>query len=515
MTKEELLTLVLNSGELPTLPVVASELIAITAKEDASLSDIADLVSRDIALTAKILKVANSAFYNFPNEIVSIQQGLSIMGVNAIRSLVISFSFLTINHAKGKNAFDFEKFWVQSLTSAITAQLILKNVKGANTEEIFTAALLQNLGQLILAKTLPEQYGKMLAAMDEDQGDSRSAEHAEFGVDHCWIGHEVAKHWGIPSSLTLPILYHHTPEKFVGGDKNLILTTKAIYLSGILLNILYSDNPQDNHRQFTQQAKKLLNLKTEDIELVLARAHIEVDQSGQYFGLNMRETKPVNEILQEANIRLSLLNLDYEQINKKLVHTQIALERLSKELQEKNRLLYDLAITDGLTGVFNNRHFQSVLDKELSRAQRKSTQLALVLVDIDHFKKFNDEHGHQTGDFILTEFCQVMAKSLREYDTLARYGGEEFIIILPETSADGAGIVAEKLRNAVENASFRENSKLLRVTASFGISSLAPVRDEIYDKNTLIKEADIALYDAKKRGRNQVATYREKKKWFG
>lgn len=515
MTKEELLALVLNSDELPTLPVVASELIAMTAKEDTSLSDIANLVSRDVALTAKILKVANSAFYNFPNKIVSIQRALSILGINAIRSLVLSFSFLAINDAKGNNAFDFERFWVQSLASAITSKLILEKVKGANTEEVFIAALLQNLGQLILAITLPEQYGQMLATLDEDQGDLRSAEHAAFGLDHCWIGHEVAKHWGIPSSLTLPILYHHSPEKFVGGDKNLILTTKAIYLSDILLNILYSDNPQNYHRQFTEQAKKLLNQKADDIEFVLASAHIKVKESGEYFGLNMRETRPVQEILQEANIRLNLLNLDYEQINKELIQTHIALEKLTQELQEKNALLSDLAKTDGLTGVFNNRHFQNALDKELSRAKRKNTQLALVLVDIDHFKKFNDEHGHQTGDFVLTEFCLVMEKCLREYDILARYGGEEFIIILPETSADEAAIVAEKLRAAVESALFKEETKLLRVTASFGISSVAPVQDEKYNKSALIKEADTALYDAKKRGRNQVVTYREKKKWFG
>lgn len=515
MTKEELLTLVLNSDELPTLPVVASELIAMTAQEDTSLSDIANLVSRDVALTAKILKVANSAFYNFPNKIVSIQQALSILGVNAIRSLVLSFSFLAITDSNGSHAFDLEKFWIQSLTSAITAQLILKSVEGANTEEIFTAGLLQNLGQLILAKTLPEQYGQMLATLDEDHSDSREAESATFGADHCWIGHEVAKHWGIPTSLILPMLHHHSPEKLVGGDKNLTLTVKAIYLSDILLNILYSSNPQDYHRQFTEQAKKLLKLKTTDIEFVLATAHIEVEQSGEYFGLDMQETKPVQEILQEANIRLSLLNLDYEQINKELIQTHIALEKLSKELQEKNKLLNDLANTDGLTGVFNNRHFQTALDKELSRSQRKNSQLALVLVDIDHFKKFNDEHGHPTGDFVLTEFCRVMSKCLREYDILARYGGEEFIIILPETSAADAAIVAEKLRAAVENASFKEERKILRVTASFGISSLAPAQDEPYDKKALIKEADIALYDAKKRGRNQVAAFQVKKKWFG
>ena len=111
MKKEEILKKVISSTELPTLPNVASKLITMTAREDTTLADIAALVSQDVSLSAKILKVANSAFYSFPQQISSIKQAVSILGTNAVRSLVLSFSFLTMKRGKLKTTFNFERFW--------------------------------------------------------------------------------------------------------------------------------------------------------------------------------------------------------------------------------------------------------------------------------------------------------------------------------------------------------------------------------------------------------------------
>ena len=168
MNKDAVLQNILKSDELPTLPTVASQLINLTAREDATLADIGELVSRDISLSAKILKVSNSAFYSFPQQIGSIKQAVSILGMNAVRSLVLSFSFLTMKAGKVKSRFDFEKFWEKSLTSAVTARLILEKVKGADIEEVFVSALLQNLGELILARSFPEEYEKVLRAVEDD-----------------------------------------------------------------------------------------------------------------------------------------------------------------------------------------------------------------------------------------------------------------------------------------------------------------------------------------------------------
>jgi len=515
MKKEDILQRVLQSEDLPTLPTVASKLISLTSKEDTTLSDIADLVSQDISLSAKILKVSNSAFYSFPQQIGSIHQAVSILGTNAVRSLVLSFSFLTIKSGKRNvSNFNFEQFWQRSLAKAVASKLILEKVKGADTEEIFISGLLQNLGELIFARTFSDEYDKVLEDVVKNQHDEIMAEESIIGANHCFVGFEVAKKWGFPEVLLLPILYHHTPSEYRGNDKKIQHTVSAVYLSEILVSILYSDRPEEYHRQFRKEAKKLLKLTPSDIESILDDVHSQVEQAGEYFGLKIKNTRPVQEILQEANIRLSLLNLDYDQINKQLIQTKIELENLTKELEEKNKILNNLANVDGLTEVYNHRYFQNSLDHEIARSERKDSILSIILCDIDHFKKFNDDYGHQAGDFVLKEFCSVIQSHIRQYDVLARYGGEEFVIILPETTSEDAYSVAEKLREAIENASFDDGNQQYSVTASFGIASGRPGVEDEFNKNVLINKADHALYTAKEDGRNRSVVYSHKKKWY-
>jgi diguanylate cyclase (GGDEF)-like protein len=514
MTQDELLQTILSSSELPTLPTVASKLISLTAKEDATLADIGELVSRDISLSAKILKVSNSAFYSFSQQIGSIQQAVSILGMNAVRSLVLSFSFLNIKGGKTASRFQFEKFWEKSLASAVAARLILEKTKGVDPEEGFVSGLLQNLGELILARTFPVEYDKVLQEIDENQRNTCVAEQSVFAADHTLIGTKVARSWGFPESLLAPIEFHHDPEKYTGNNAPIRTTVRAVYLSDHLTNILFSNKPEMAHKTFQKEAAKLLGLTGEAIESILEQYHMRVKEAGTYFNLKIQSTKSVQEILQEANIRLSLINLDYDQMNKQLIQAKINLENLTVELQEKNKLLSNLANIDGLTGINNHRFFQTALDQEINRATRHASSLSLLFIDIDHFKKFNDTYGHQVGDFVLAQFAKTIRENIRQYDILARYGGEEFVVILPETNSEAALVVAEKLRAAIENTIFRDTREEYHVTASFGQACGRPAVEDEFTKDTLISQADQALYEAKEKGRNRVISFTQKKKWF-
>lgn len=514
MKKEQLLNTILESEELPTLPNVASKLITLTAREDTTIADIAALVSQDISLSAKILKVSNSAFYSFPQQIGSIKQAVSILGTNAVRSLVLSFSFLSMKKGKAKNSFNFERFWEKSLAAAVGAKLILEKVEGADTEEILISGLLQNLGQLIFARTLPEEYDKLLTALESSDKHHTELEEEFFGATHTSIGYEISKRWGFPETLLLPILHHHDPASYHGENETIRQTVNAVYLSDILANIFFSDSPEQYHSVFGKEAKKLLKLSSKDIEAILSEAHSKIEQAGEYFNLKIRNTRSVQEILQEANIRLSLINLNYDQMNKQLIEAKVALENLTSELEEKNKILDNLANLDGLTNVYNHRYFQNTLDNEISRATRHELDLSLLLVDIDHFKSFNDTYGHQIGDLILTQFAACLQNNLRDYDVLARYGGEEFAIILPETAPNDAFAVAEKLRAIVDDMEFEHDQETYSVTASFGVATCKPGIEDDFSKSTLISQADEALYQAKDKGRNLVISYSPKKRWF-
>lgn len=513
-SREDLLSLVLKSDSLPSLPAVASRLVSLTAREDTTLSDVADLIAHDIGMCTKVLKVSNSAFYSFPQQISSIQQAVSMLGTNAVQSLVLSVSFLSMNKVSANSLFDFDAFLKRSLTSASVAKLIFSKLSEEDPEEVFLVGLLQDLGELILACTFCDEYNQVIEKMNNEGMDQRAAEQEVFGTDHCYIGYEVAKQWNFPSSIVLPLFHHHDPGSYSNADKKTQRYIESVYLANMVLDILESDDPADYHGRFLEKAKSLLGLSSEDIESILDEAHTAVDEAAANFGLEIEETRSVQEVLQEANIRLSLINLDHEQVNAELIKAKMELEALARELQKKNELLQELAEKDGLTKVYNNRFFQSALDTEMNRTRRRGYSMSLVMLDIDHFKKFNDDYGHLVGDYVLAEFARVLSNNLREYDVLARYGGEEFVVILPETSVEDGQIVAEKLRKAVEKAKFKEGKDVFKVTASFGVAALSEENEHELDKKELIRRADEALYDAKKAGRNRVFAYGAKKGWF-
>ncbi|MBC7531708.1 MAG: diguanylate cyclase [Oligoflexus sp.] len=159
------------------------------------------------------------------------------------------------------------------------------------------------------------------------------------------------------------------------------------------------------------------------------------------------------------------------------------------------------AATDGLTGLYNHDYFQNMLAQELSQSQRQLRNLSLLLIDIDHFKKFNDQWGHQVGDLVLKKVAQSIRDTCRKSDVVARYGGEEMAVILPETSSEMAELVAGRIRRNVESLAIPHGENILKVTISLGLASLT---DGLRDKEALIEKADEAMYKSKREGRNKV-----------
>ncbi|EAT16314.1 GGDEF domain-containing protein [Desulfuromonas acetoxidans] len=513
MTQEDVLNFVLSSDELPTLSAVASRLISITAEEDTTISDIASLISKDISLSTKILKVVNSSFYSFPQQIGTIHQAASILGTNAVRSLVLSFSFLKPDKQK-KDGFDYATFWEKSLSEAVASRMLMTTVGADDTEEGFIAGLLQNLGVLVLAKAFPAEYKKIDQAVADEEMERCEAEIKFIGADHTYIGSEVCRSWGFPAEIVEPLRYHHEPHKLPSKDAKLKLLCEVVCLSGIISRVYNAKKPDELVGLFKSQAKRRLHLTEKKLEDFLDRVHMEVEEIGKFFDIKIQNQKSIAEVLQIANAELSVLNLSYEQMNRSLVEKTVQLEMLTAELEKKNKLLERLANVDGLTEAYNHRYFQNFLDREINRSERNDYTLSVVMVDIDNFKKFNDLHGHQVGDYILKQFADVARSLLREYDLFARYGGEEFVLVLPETNAQEGEVVAEKFRSTLSEHTFTHERETYYITASFGVSDISPAKDKI-DKNDVISQADSALYESKKKGRNRVTVYSAKKKWFG
>jgi len=188
------------------------------------------------------------------------------------------------------------------------------------------------------------------------------------------------------------------------------------------------------------------------------------------------------------------------------VQVHLQLRRHVRHLEEMNRNLYDRAVNDALTGLRNKRYFQEAYEEMFARAIRIGIDLSCLFVDLDHFKRVNDNCGHGFGDYVLKTVGRLIKKNLRCGDLAARFGGEEFIIALPSTSVDNALFVAEKIRALVEKFEFSDQGHQWRLTASIGIASLHDHRPKT--AAALLQLADQALYCAKDSGRNRVEAQR-------
>lgn len=198
-------------------------------------------------------------------------------------------------------------------------------------------------------------------------------------------------------------------------------------------------------------------------------------------------------------IIIVLITLKNGWIMEKLFNRHRTLELVNEDLRLQ-------ALTDGLTGLYNYRYLYSRLEEEISRANRLNVQLSLVMVDVDHFKSYNDAHGHPMGDRLLAELARLLQENVRLVDTVARYGGEEFAIILADTGSEGSLIAARRILEAVENHPFpgRATQPGGKITVSMGIANYP---NDAATREELIQRADKALYFVKNRNKNSVQLY--------
>jgi diguanylate cyclase (GGDEF)-like protein len=236
-----------------------------------------------------------------------------------------------------------------------------------------------------------------------------------------------------------------------------------------------------------------LNKGTRTIPIIMLTVKDSISDkvSGLEAGADDYVPKPFNEV--ELNARI------YACLRTKSLQDE--LKHKNEELEELLTKVKTLANTDPLTDLFNRRRFETFLEKEFDKTVRYKTPISCLMIDIDNFKKINDEYGHQIGDSVLQEMANIVKTTFREIDIIARWGGEEFIVLMPHTKTEGAKMSASRLIQIIANHRF---SKIpdRKITISIGVAS-AP-SPSIDSEESLINASDIAMYEAKKKGRDRL-----------
>ncbi len=270
---------------LPSFPAIVSQLIKVVNSPDTSAEDAARLIQRDPALTTKMLRLANSAFYGIPRSISSVASAVVILGFNTIRSLVLSATVMKMFSGTGKQAIDKERFWKHSIVSAMAARIIVRqffNVRMMDPESAFCAGILHDIGKLIFSEFAGQDYGEVFDRAQKEGITVLEAERNVLGITHCDIGRILADKWALPLDLEYALVFHHEPMK---ADSLTDLVT-TVHLADIITHRLGTglwDNEPTTPEW--EQARSVLQIGDADYEQVMKTLSQNMDKSEEFINI--------------------------------------------------------------------------------------------------------------------------------------------------------------------------------------------------------------------------------------
>ena len=410
-------------------------------------------------------------------------RALQVLGLNSVKTLALGFSLvgnMEQSHGKG---FDHVAYWRRSLYTATAARTLSRRAGIVQQEEAFIGGLLQDVGMVALSQALGDEYAEVLAKAGGDHAALRDHELQTLGLDQAEVGAALAESWKLPPLLVAPIRHHEAPD---GVDPELLTLVRSVSLGNRVADIFLSaDGEGETLETYYTQAKTWFDVPRDEAEPVLKEIHTETEEFGNLFDLPSGNLGNPDEILARANDALMDLTLQSQQENKQLIN----------EVR-----------TDALTGVANRRALDRYVQEQFERATSDSPT-SVLFSDLDHFKRFNDRHGHAVGDQVLVVFAETLRKTVGDRGTVFRYGGEEFTIVCPNTDRTTAAGSAELVRRAVEENTeiSAEDGRTLTLTCSIGVATHAG--DTFESAEQLVQAADEGVYAAKAAGRNRVKTH--------
>lgn len=483
---------------LPSPPAVAMRILEAVRNDSIPIQELVKIISSDPALALKVLRVANSPVYTRSMKVATVRNAITVLGINALKNIALSFVIIDGISAKSRVSYDFESFWRRSITAAVSTEVISKRLR-VTYDDLFISALLQDIGSVILSLHMTRR-GHEPPYTGAPPFVSLEEERLVYGCDHQEIGYDVLRDWGLPEGICQLVLHHHGGE---GSPEELLPKLRILNLANILSSLFHATGSAEDFENFSHSLETLCNATSDEVETLINLAHERTREILSFFEIDSGNMKTCSQILQEANEELGRLNLTYEQMVVELRHAKEKAENLAHELTEANARLRELAYRDPLTGLFNHGHFQELLDRELLRATRYGHSLSLILFDLDHFKRVNDRYGHPAGDIVLRRIGELASENVRGCDYVARYGGEEFGVILPETDTKGSFILAERIRKTIESTQISCGDAHIVATVSIGVATYNP-GNNVQSKSQIIAAADRALYESKRLGRNRT-----------
>ncbi len=477
------------TNRLPSPPAVAMRVLQLVASENTTLEELSHVISADPALTAKILKYLHSPLIGLGFHGTTLAEAVARIGTRGAQLLALSFSLVSERHHQSCPSFNFNRFWSESLARAVAAKRLAASNRQWNPEEAFIAGLVFRIGQLVLATALPAEYEPVLVAAPGENDPLEIRERLALGTDHLEIGCHLLQDWKLPETIWSAMAALNTGESSVEARSDLRARAALLQLADAIAAFLARPDQQHGRRMdsLMVRAGELAGLERDAFRPLLE----QISQDWITYGelLSIATTEPPD---------LEALELEAEEHRNNL---RLAAELEVLNLRNENQQLSQRANRDRLTGLLNRGAFDDALSAGAATAAKQGAALALLMIDLDHFKSINDRHGHPAGDAVLRHVAQIFQSLTKAPAEVFRYGGEEFAVLVPAVKLDDALALAETLRQAIAHSPHLEGATTLALTVSIGVAE-ARWPQPALSPAALVQTADERLYEAKHAGRN-------------
>jgi len=481
---------------LPSLPAVAVHVMRLCQRENFDIADVARAIGTDPALAGRVVALVNSPLFTLKREVTTLSHALVLLGANAVRTIALSFSVVTNLREHERPSFDQRSYWRRAIFAATAAQQLARAENLRGPVDAFLAGLLQDLGALALQQAVPEQYQTLVAEAAPDHDRLVALEKQTFGCDHAEVGRWLVTQWRLPEHVRAAIGSSHDPGRWQkGADASTESLVKVVALSGVLADLWVLPDVRSAARRARDRAQQTLGLEEARMGALLRQVNRTVVEVAPLFGLHVGSLDDLERVVDRVEHALSQPDDDGDE-GASLGSGKAAVEAAAEPPR-----------TDALTGLASRHRFDAYLDEQFEFANRVGKPLSILLCDPDHFDMVNQSFGRETGDRALQAIGKLLGERLRYRDLAARWGGEEFALLLTDTHAAGAAVVAERLRKKIEDAQHDIGiGDPVRMTISVGCVTLDEALTFARPED-LMKAVEQALLQAKRGGRNRVATF--------
>jgi len=497
------------SATLPTIPALAVQLLEAFSDPDSPISAIVDIVKKDPAITAKLLKAANSPRYGGNNKIETLDRAVVWLGKHTVSCLALSFTLVDSAQQTGAFGAYFKDLWLQSVIQALAMEWLAKKYQPGAQGAAFVAGLLADVGRLALMRSDPSAYAPLMDRARQEHRCIEEFELEELGKTHSEIAAELLGGWSLPDSIITAARYHALPvdSLLAMEDRDDFAQLGAANIAAATADFLTGFSPADSFDRLQTLTSILYDFSDEQIDEYITAIRQRLSETSELFATDVSQMPSTAEVLASAMEQLAHVSLRVADSARPAGEEADQLEQENEKLRERINELEKRTSTDGLTRVYNREYFCSRLNQRLQNSANSWVQTAVLFVDADKFKNVNDTYGHLVGDEVLKTIAHLMQSTLRDTDVVARYGGEEFVALLDSPDTGHVEMIAERVRERIAEATIRCGDQEFSVTVSIGGVFVAGVPEHEIGPDfqaRLLDLADKAMYEAKQTGRNRV-----------